>query len=157
MMKQTMLRWLALSSLGVLALLGAVHCGGAHLTVVKDHRAISASCPENPGAGDQCLQDSDCGATGVCSCKGSTFAWAHQSTHNTCVPSNCRTDAACGAGGLCSPTVSFDCGSFYGVQGYYCHTSKDACHNDSDCDAGDACAYSNALGYWACSHGHCAG
>lgn len=55
--------------------------------------------------------------------------------------------------------MSAGCGSFYGVQGYYCHTPADSCINDSDCDpsTGGYCAFAPEIGYWACNHGECAG
>jgi hypothetical protein len=65
------------------------------------------------------------------------------------VPGDCRVDTDCGPCGWCSPT-SGACGS---VVGYYCHTPKDQCINDSDClDAGlgNACGYDTSLGYWRC-------
>jgi len=47
-----------------------------------------------------------------------------------------------------------------GIGGYYCHTPKDTCVNDSDCaDAGyyDVCAYDTSLGHWRCTEqGVCA-
>jgi hypothetical protein len=152
-MKKLSIFWLALSSVGALLLMGA-NCG--ELKPATYHRSLAGTCASNPDAGDACLSDPDCGATGVCSCKGETFGWAHVSSKNVCVPSNCRSDSDCKAG-ACSPTVNFDCGSFYGVQGYYCHTAKDTCHNDSDCGANGACAYQSTVGYWECSYGHCAG
>jgi hypothetical protein len=78
------------------------------------------------------------------------------------VPGNCRVDADCGPGGYCSPTVDSGCGSFYGVQGYYCHTPADECVNDRDCPGygtpeAPYCAYSTTVGHWVCGTGHCAG
>ena len=155
------------------------------------HRPTAPSCPAHGGSGvacttdaqcqmlqpgqdgqsfcfdgtcgpDECLSDGDCPGGQVCSCAGSTFGYAHQSPGNVCVPANCRTDADCGAGGYCSPSVTFDCGPFYGVQGYDCHRPGDACTNDSDC-GGDGglgqpyCAYDGQTGRWACGDSFCAG
>jgi hypothetical protein len=47
-------------------------------------------------------------------------------------------DSDC-ASGYCSPSVG-SLGTFYGIQGYYCHTPKDTCSNDSDCGGGGYCA-----------------
>jgi hypothetical protein len=134
-----------------------------------------AQCPQGPAGPsfcfqstcgpDQCLTDGDCPSGGVCSCKGMTRGWAGASPGNVCVPANCRTDGDCGPGGYCSPTVNYNCGSFYGVEGYYCHRPGDACMNDSDCPEVDAggfrtpgyCAYDTQLGHWACGYGSCAG
>jgi len=120
-------------------------------------------CLQGRCSPDECTADADCAGGAVCSCDGATRGYAGASTGNVCVTSGCRVDADCGAGGYCSPTVSSACGSFYGVQGYYCHRAGDACMNDSDCPAtggpGPApyCAYDPTLGRWACETGFCAG
>jgi hypothetical protein len=114
---------------------------------------------------NQCTVDTDCPETdgnAVCICQGQSFGWGHQSYGSSCVASNCRTDADCGAGGFCSPTVSSSCGPFYGTVGFYCHTCKDTCIDDSDCPAdmfGQAgyCAYDPSVGHWACGNTFCAG
>jgi hypothetical protein len=114
------------------------------------------------GAGcrtDQCQLDSDCADGGVCSCKGATVGWSARSPGNSCVPGNCRTDHDCKSG-YCSPSVSFDSGPFYGVQGYYCHSCDDTCTNDSDCqdDSGAGyCGYDRQVGHWACGYNFGAG
>lgn len=106
---------------------------------------------------DQCLTDDECGGGSVCSCQGATFGWAHQSWGNVCVSSNCNIDDDCGPGSYCSPTVSSTCGSFFGVQGYYCHSSADVCIDDSDCPAPGYCAFAPESGQWVCGSGFCAG
>ena len=107
-------------------------------------------------AGTECITDQDCGATGVCSCIGNTFGYAHSSFSNVCVPSNCRVDADCGQDLMCSP--SFDLGAFYGIRGYYCHTRKDEC-NDTTCACGPGyvCAWAPQVAHWACAQGGGAG
>lgn len=100
---------------------------------------------------DKCLQDEDCGTSGVCSCQGATRGWAGISPGNTCVPGNCRKDLDCGLHGFCSPSVGFGVGPFYGVAGYYCHTSRDQCRNDGTCGNRGYCAYDPESGFWACS------
>jgi hypothetical protein len=102
---------------------------------------------------DQCLQDSECATGGVCSCQGQTRGWAARSPGNICVMANCRTDADCTDTHACSPSVAFEGGPFYGVQGYFCHTKKDLCRQDSDCPASQFCAFEPQAGAWACS-GH---
>jgi hypothetical protein len=122
-----------------------------------DVKCVSGTC-----AVDQCVKDADCGATGVCSCKGQTREWAGATPGNICVKGNCRVDADCGAGGWCSPSYG-DCGAFYGVQGYWCHTAADGCRNDGDCSSSDGgfgqpwCGYDAVTGAWACKTGGCAG
>jgi Cys-rich repeat protein len=129
-------------------------------TAALDGGALN--CVRGTCSSDQCLSDTDCPNGGVCSCQGGTRGFAGVSPGNLCVPANCRVDADCGAGGFCSPTVDASCGSFYGIVGYYCHTSWDTCHNDADC-GGDGslgapyCAYDPQVGHWACGNGHCAG
>lgn len=110
---------------------------------------------------DQCVADADCPSGGVCSCKGDTFGYGHQSSGNVCVAADCRTDADCAAG-FCSPTVSASCGAFYGVQGYHCHASADTCSNDTDCPPNaynqpGYCAFRPEVGHWACGNQACAG
>ena len=107
---------------------------------------------------DQCLSDSDCGATGVCSCKGETREFGAQSYGNVCVPSDCRVDADCCPGQWCSP--SDDHGTFYGVRSYHCHTASDECIDDADCADDGAvrvCAFDPVTGHWACRDGGGAG
>jgi len=76
---------------------------------------------------------------------------------NSCVPGNCQVDADCGTGGYCSPTPALPCNmngrDLYcqGV-GYYCHTPKDECVDDSDCQGvgSPGCLYDQSAGYWMC-------
>jgi hypothetical protein len=126
--------------------------------------SAAASCPACPdgladrcvtlgggGAGgsvclcDACNRDSDCGGTAVCSCEGS----ATGRMSNACVAANCRVDSDCGPGGFCSPTWT----SYFGrltIDGYYCHTPKDQCHDDSDCPASVRCTYAIESAQWLC-------
>lgn len=149
----------------------------ADFGLVKSHRPQAVACASTPaptaplppygggnldgGSPDLCLVDGDCSDGGTCSCRGSTRAWAGASNGNACISGNCRTDSDCGSGGACSPTVSPGCGSFYGTEGYYCHTCADQCLNDSECvnDSGVSgyCAYDPTVGYWACGYSFCAG
>ncbi|HEY6463890.1 MAG TPA: hypothetical protein VIY73_27155 [Polyangiaceae bacterium] len=139
--------------------------GGAACSTDADCQSASpgpppSHCFQGACGADQCLEDSDCGATGVCSCAGQTRGYAGASPGNVCVQANCRVDTDCGAG-YCAPTVSAECGSFYGIQGYYCHEAGDACFNDQDCSGGGPgqpfCAYDPTVGRWACETGFCAG
>ncbi len=151
-----------------------------------DHRAASVACPANnfpakvackttadcnpmPGSGsafcngescqyDRCLTDADCGASGVCSCKGMTRGIDNLSFGNVCVPGNCRIDSNCGSGGYCSPSMSSGCSETYGVAGYYCHNEGDECANNSDCNSNGmtgACAYAPQDGIWECNYSAC--
>ena len=131
-----------------------------HVTPPEFHRTDAQTCTQSAGDNfgpDECLVDSDCGATDVCSCAGHTFEYAH-ATRNICVTADCRTDADCGAF-ACSPTDS-DGGPFYGVQGYYCHTSNDSCGRDSDCVRGTEqgyCMFSQDVAHWVCGYNFAAG
>ena len=107
---------------------------------------------------DECFEDSDCGTGGVCQCEG-----GFRSDNNVCLKSVCQIDADCGPGSWCSPSFG-DCGNYTGVTGYYCHTPKDECINDSDCvgqgpvgPGTPYCMYNEAAGYWQCSSSHCVG
>jgi hypothetical protein len=99
---------------------------------------------------DACINDSDCPIDQTCACHGSAYAYG--GIGNLCVPGNCRVDADCGAAGFCSPSAESQCGSGadYFCLGYYCHTPKDTCTNDSDCGSGAVCAYSYGSGFWQC-------
>jgi hypothetical protein len=117
---------------------------------------LASSCVQGQCSADTCHTDADCGDTGVCSCQGQTFGWSHSSFGNSCVASNCRTNADC-ASGLCAPSISFDSGPFYGIQGYYCTTPDDACECDADCPVNGYCAFDPTAGKWACGDTHIAG
>jgi hypothetical protein len=96
---------------------------------------------------DGCQTDSDCGAGQLCVCHGSAYSYGG----NACMPGNCRVDSDCGAGGYCSPAHgTTNCGY---VSGYYCHTARDFCTNDSDCSNGafpDVCTWSATDNRWEC-------
>jgi hypothetical protein len=126
------------------------------------HRTAPVACTASAGddqGSDECLADADCAGSGVCSCAGNTFEYAH-ATRNLCVPANCRTDAECGPE-VCSPSFG-DAGPFYGVQGYYCHTASDTCGNDSDCGTDNLgrqgyCMFAATAGHWTCAFNFAAG
>ncbi len=103
---------------------------------------------------DQCLTDSDCGASSVCACANDYYGG--NGVHgNVCVPGNCRVDSDCGAGGFCIPSQSY-CGAF---EGYYCHTPADTCVDPKlDCtDMNASCVYDQTVGHFACATVLCAG
>jgi hypothetical protein len=113
---------------------------------------------------DMCFSDTDCAPSGsgvkragVCECGG-----GFRSDNNVCLgEGNCRADADC-PGSYCSPTLG-SCGHYTPIVGYYCHTPKDQCLDDSDCAQGGPfgqpgyCAYAPAVGYWKCSTAECVG
>jgi hypothetical protein len=152
---------------------GATTCAASKFSPPSNHRATADACPPqmlpscdagvfNQPCGKGCTTNADCASDATCACAGTVRAWAGVSEGNVCIPSNCRTDADCGSG-YCSPTVSSDCGSFYGTAGFYCHTCDDTCENDSDCAAQTTnspsgyCAYDSTVGHWACGYSFCAG
>jgi hypothetical protein len=101
---------------------------------------------------DSCIVDTDCPTGRTCACHDSPYTYR---AGNTCVPGNCRVDADCGAGGYCSPSAASTCSDAGNLcLGYYCHTPKDRCINDSDCASQPltACIYSTSAGYWACAN-----
>jgi len=112
---------------------------------------------------DACATDADCSTGGPCACRpaaqGQAIVAPVPATGNVCLMGNCKVDADCGAGGYCSPSFG-SCGSYAGVVGYYCHTARDTCVDDSDCTArggaGD-CRYNPTAGAWACSTSMCVG
>ncbi len=101
---------------------------------------------------DKCAGDGDCPSGQTCACKGSSYTFG---ASNTCVPGNCHVDTDCGAGGYCSPTPALPCDAagadFCQGVGYYCHTPKDQCVDDSDCGGGLlGCLFDPTVGYWKC-------
>lgn len=100
---------------------------------------------------DDCFVDTDCPAGNACECRG-----AGASEANTCKAGNCRTDADCN-GNYCSPSLS-NCGHLFGTFGYFCHSRKDECTDDSDCGGvAGACRYIGQGGYFKCSTQECDG
>jgi hypothetical protein len=95
---------------------------------------------------DDCNSDQDCGPTGVCNCDGTLGQTPN--IGNQCIAGNCRVDADCGPVGFCSPTFGSDNGVLF-IEGYYCHTPKDQCRDDSDCPF-KHCSYSPEAGTWTC-------
>ncbi len=126
-------------------------------------------CTGNPHDGwqctyDLCQADADCkGGQGLCECGG-----GFRSDNDVCLDTGCHVDAdcvptsaACGTG-FCSPSLG-SCGHYGKAVGYFCHTAKDECTNDSDC-AGEGqfgmapyCKYEPSVGHWKCSTQECAG
>jgi hypothetical protein len=134
---------------------GSISCSGTTDVCPTCANGLQSRCLQGYCLCDECNSDQDCANGGVCSC-GLTKGFGGASQGNICIPANCRVDSDCGPNGYCSPTVNDGCGAFYGVQGYYCHTPQDQCHNDSDCGTG-YCAYSTQGGMWVCATGLCAG
>jgi len=96
---------------------------------------------------DGCQTDSECGTGQLCVCHDSAYSYGG----NACMPGNCRVDSDCGAGGYCSPAHgTTNCGY---VSGYYCHTTRDLCANDSDCSStsgANVCTWSATDNRWEC-------
>jgi hypothetical protein len=100
---------------------------------------------------DECFADAQCTSNAPCECRAS----ASDGSPNSCLQSgNCRVDADCGEGGYCSPSLLNQfcicpsptlCG-----QGYFCHSPKDTCLDDSDCADG-SCNYDSVEKRWACA------
>ena len=129
-------------------------------TADSDCTAVSSGlyryCVQGQCAFDQCLTDSDCGATGVCACSSDYYGGNAAYHPNFCVPANCRLDSDCGPGGYCSPSRG-TCGTF---QGFYCHTAADSCVDPTtDCASCNynACTYSPAVGAFTCGSSVCGG
>jgi hypothetical protein len=68
---------------------------------------------------------------------------------------DCSLDSDCGPGGYCSPSVQANsqCSSGPAPAGFFCHTAKDECVNDTDCrsSAGNFCVFAPERGLWACA------
>lgn len=116
-------------------------------------------CQVNRGSAfcnyDTCFSDATCTTGGPCECDDE-----YGFRGNACLPGNCQTDTDCGSGRYCSPTLG-SCGDYGGIVGYYCHTAKDVCTDDSRCydqeRGGGYCMYKPEVGHWACGYGQCVG
>jgi hypothetical protein len=105
---------------------------------------------------DDCGADTDCHG-GVCICRESpVHVPQYYGSRTVCLGGgNCRTDRDCGNGGYCSPAPQPGCGAQYWL-GYFCHTSRDECVDDTDCSEANAyCAYDTTASRWICSTGMC--
>jgi hypothetical protein len=98
---------------------------------------------------DTCFENDDCAAGSTCLCGSSSWVG------NECSQAGCRVDADC-PGSWCSPTFG-SCGNYAGVVGYACHTPKDECVDDVDCENGPGgyCWYSPMVAHWLCSTAQC--
>jgi hypothetical protein len=101
---------------------------------------------------DACTADTDCTTGKTCACHGSPYT---DGAGSTCVVGNCRVDSDCGVSGYCSPSSTTSvCGN--NLAGYYCHTAKDECVNDTDCPSSTTtpgvpmCIYSTTDTRWEC-------
>jgi hypothetical protein len=88
---------------------------------------------------DECVQDSDCANQTPCGCR------LNATDFTRCFgASNCATDADCGIGGYCSPSLVVRACLCIGnacAEGYFCHTQRDGCLDDSDCENSSACVF----------------
>jgi hypothetical protein len=111
---------------------------------------------------DTCFDDATCGGK-VCLCRSAAETVATSSTNHCLTQGDCQADGDCGAGGYCSPSFS-TCGNYAGVVSYYCHTAKDGCIDDEDCQGLDGglggpgyCMFSPMETRWICAYSQCAG
>jgi hypothetical protein len=116
----------------------------------------------NACASDSCITDSDCGDGGVCNCRDPDL-----DNTNVCLTGNCRIDSDCGPHGYCSPSglseLSACAADFVSLvghclcveSGFYCHTPRDQCIDDTDCSDSGAipCAFNRNAGFWQCNGG----
>ena len=95
---------------------------------------------------DTCFADADCGGAKVCTCR------EFPNDDNRCQAGNCKLDADCGAGGYCSPSADPGATNF-GTTGWWCHTAKDECADDTDCNSmkREKCVYDPMITHWSCS------
>jgi len=111
---------------------------------------------------DRCSSDADCSGNLPCGCRETSSS----TTANACTTAgDCRVDADCGRGGSCSPSLVGTPGTCIGTvcqsscpsvncgHGYFCHTPKDSCVDDSDCPVG-ACTFDVTGQSWLCVKGY---
>ncbi len=112
---------------------------------------------------DDCYSDAECPGQ-ACVCR----ADASSPGANYCDSAgNCRVDADCGEGGYCSPSLlgggctclsaaycdppepGAACGDSCG-HGYFCHSARDGCLDDSDCKSDEHCAFDKVEQRFSC-------
>jgi hypothetical protein len=129
-------------------------CSSDNDCTTGDNGRCNVASPFGGAAGcdcdyDTCMVDTDCKTGELCVCHGSPYTGGDG---NTCMPGNCRVHSDCGPNGYCSPSENLDSCGFVG--GYYCHTCRDTCVNDSDCPMSDdgfpTCVWSSTAGHWQC-------
>ncbi len=148
----------------VLAFVLVAGCTQTHQTPLpfSAGRNTDGACAANPPGTtngnvnhDDCLTDSDCGATGVCLCQApQSLGGESPILGNACVGGNCRTDDDCSDGAGCE-YVDSTTGS-----GYYCQTPDDECHTVNDCTATSPedcidCEWNPSLDHRICNHRGC--
>jgi hypothetical protein len=90
---------------------------------------------------DDCFVDSDCPPRVPCVCRDVTI----YGDPNVCsTQSQCAVDSQCGPPGFCSPQAG---SPFYG---YFCHTLRDLCIDNTDCPSGDSCEFDTMTNRWFC-------
>jgi hypothetical protein len=113
-----------------------LEAGSCHGSSGVVARAVAQACTSNAGADagcnvaphDQCLTDSNCGASSVCACQSPIAAGqacpggVPLVAGNVCIPANCRVDSDCTPCGVCQ--AQYSCGV---ITGYYCQTPADTC------------------------------
>jgi hypothetical protein len=131
-------------------------CGSdAECTMGTNGRCLSTkvAARNNYCSYDTCFTDADCAGAGgvggpkVCTCR------EFPNDDNRCQAGNCKVDADCGAGGYCSPSADPDKTNF-GTTGWWCHTAKDECTDDTDCNTTkrEKCVFDPMLTHWRCSN-----
>jgi hypothetical protein len=110
--------------------------------------AATDSAANTCATASNCRVDADCGPGGFCSpslvatlcfCIGESFCKPGESAGCAETDSNGVTvQVPCSCSGNCG-------------HGYFCHTPKDSCVDDSDCPAGKTCNYDQDGKSWVCS------
>jgi hypothetical protein len=133
-------------------------CTDSGLPYCANGRCASASSVgSSGGAGSYCFTDSDCPPNWVCECNVAIWQGI-----NECVQGNCRVDSDCaavaGPGGM--PSCSQGAGSGHslcqGTGGYYCHTPRDECLDESDCTGCGVdtfCVFDATVAHFVCCAG----
>lgn len=127
----------------------ALHCAqDSDCSAGSNGRCFDVGLCPSDCSYDDCSQDSDCAHRTPCFCRPSA------TDKNYCFTlSNCSVDADCGDGGYCSPsliTSSCICENESCAEGYFCHTARDGCLDDSDCQAGQSCAFDRSAQQFSC-------
>jgi len=94
-----------------------------------------------------CRVDTDCGPDGFCSpslvgstcaCLSETFCKPGEASCSVTGPNGVTVQVPCMCSGNCG-------------KGYFCHSAKDSCINDSDCPDGRTCNFDLTSQSWVCT------
>jgi hypothetical protein len=144
-------RAVACDGRGIGLMVGVVSCDGDADCPAGTSCGLYGSCYEPA----KCEDDSQCGPHGACACASMFAAGSAYGTaiaFNQCLPAECRSDSDCDG---------FSCGLSDTPEpcdlvraGFFCHSSRDECMQNSDCGMAEGCLYEASSRRWTCRSVH---